>query len=113
MSSYYEKDGRPRQGVKLDPFTRGETLTDGKFQNPREYFLTILRYRLEQVKNEWIPVVEKLKRTDREYEQIFLSTSKSQHLSQSREFITKVRWLSKKLALDLSKTIDFCEKFCS
>ena len=112
MSLYY-KNGRPRLGVKVDPFTCGETLADGKFQNPREYFLTVLRYRLEQVKNEWIHVVEKLEKNKREYEQIFLSHSRRHNLSKFRDFVTKARWLSKKLSLDLSKTIDSCEEFCS
>jgi hypothetical protein len=110
VSSYY-KDSPPGQGIRQDPFTCGATIADGKFQNPREYFLTVLRYRLEQVKNEWVQVVQKLKESNREYRQIFLSRSR-QSFPKARGSVIRTKWLSKTLLVDLSKTIEFCERFC-
>ncbi|KIX03974.1 uncharacterized protein Z518_07527 [Rhinocladiella mackenziei CBS 650.93] len=111
VSSYY-KTGSVDQGITQDPLTRGLTLADGNFQNPREYFLTVMRYRLEQIQNEWTQVVDKLNTGIREQEQILLSGSRRPCLSKSRDFVTKVQLLSKKLLFDLSNTVDSCEEFC-
>jgi hypothetical protein len=110
VSSYC--DSSQSQDVKQDPFTRGETLADGKLQNPREFFLMVLKYRLEQVANEWRKVVEELRKRNREYRNIFLSCSRRQFPSEARERVTKGKWLSRRLSLDLKKTVDFCEQFC-
>jgi hypothetical protein len=65
-----QEDSLNAQGVHPDLFTHGKTIADGRFRNPRQYFLVVLRYRIEQVKNEWQQVVEVLKRSIREYEQV-------------------------------------------
>ena len=65
---YY--DGLAPQDMRVDPCTRGKTMADGKFQTPREYFLTVLRFRIQQIKSEWRQVVGKLKESIRGYEQV-------------------------------------------
>jgi hypothetical protein len=102
------------QGLRLDPFTRDYYAANDETptHNPREFFLTMLRFRIDQVKNEWTKVVERLKKSIREYERSFLSVSGEDSSSKSRNFVTQVKWLSKKLFLDLSETVSLCEEFC-
>ncbi|RYP73464.1 hypothetical protein DL771_003636 [Monosporascus sp. 5C6A] len=40
-------------GVRLDPFTAGETTSHAALREPREYFLQVLAVRLSKTKHEW------------------------------------------------------------
>src|SRR6201999_3345192 len=40
-------------GNRTDPIRRGRPIADDAFQNPREYFLAVLRIRVMHVRNEW------------------------------------------------------------
>ncbi|RYO94247.1 hypothetical protein DL766_002243 [Monosporascus sp. MC13-8B] len=40
-------------GVRLDPFTAGETTSDAALREPREYILQVLAVRLSKIKHEW------------------------------------------------------------
>jgi hypothetical protein len=57
-------------GLRMDPFTLGLLDADKPIHNPREYFLTVLRIRLNQVRREWQQVVEKLSQVVRAYEKV-------------------------------------------
>src|ERR1700761_8711774 len=81
-------------------------------QDPREYFLTVMRYRLKQISNEWTEVVNKLSTNIREHEQVVLSNSTRQYSSRSRKVVTKLQVLSKMLLLNISNTVDSCGEFC-
>ena len=66
----YHKDSLGDQCVLMDPLTYGVNRADDPIQDPKEYFLTVFRIRLAQVKREWQQVVEKVKQSIREYEQV-------------------------------------------
>lgn len=66
---YYEdcwngKEGNP---CPVDPLTAGETILDNAIQQPREYWLKVLKVRVLQVLQEWYKVVTKVKESIRHY----------------------------------------------
>jgi len=79
----YHEDSLSDEGMRVDPFTHGVTNADKPIQNPGEYFLMVLRIRIDQVKREWQQVVEKVYQSFREYEQVY-----------SFSFSTYLSWLS-------------------
>lgn len=66
VQSYYD-DSQGDEGMLADPFTFGVKDANDPIQNPREYFLEVLRIRLNQVKCEWEQVVAKVQESIREY----------------------------------------------
>ena len=58
------------QGLRVDPFRNGKTISDRDFHDPRIYFLAVLRVRLEQIRNEWQQVLQKLEASVRGYEKV-------------------------------------------
>jgi hypothetical protein len=66
----HHNDSLHEMGMQPDPFTYGVTKMDDSSSNPREYFLTAFRYRLNQVKREWQQVVDKLDQSIRRHEQV-------------------------------------------
>ncbi|RYP92940.1 hypothetical protein DL770_000990 [Monosporascus sp. CRB-9-2] len=50
--AYYEQQ-LSDHGVRLDPFTAGETTSYAALREPREYFLQVLAVRLSKIKHEW------------------------------------------------------------
>lgn len=111
VSSYYEP-GSVGPGISQDPFTRGQTPAEGTFNDPREYFLTVLRYRLEQILNEWMRVVQVLETSIHEHKNLLLSSSRRKYSSKSRDFVTKLQLLSQDLLSLISQTVNSYEEFC-
>ena len=66
----YHEDSQIEEGMRADPLTRGKADADKPVQNPKEYFLIVLRYRIAQVKREWQQVVAKVQKSIREYIQV-------------------------------------------
>jgi hypothetical protein len=69
VQSYHE-DSLAEYGVRADPFTYGVIRADSPIQNPKEYFLTVFRIRIAQVKREWQQLVAKVQQSIREYVQV-------------------------------------------
>jgi hypothetical protein len=70
--SQYHEDSLGEHGLRTDPLTLGTSDADTPIQNPREYFLMVLRIRLKQVWREWQRVVENLKQAFNAYEEVYL-----------------------------------------
>jgi hypothetical protein len=64
----YHDDSQADLGMSVDPFTRGQTDLNKPISNPREYFLMVVRFRINQAKCELQQVVEKMYQGFREYE---------------------------------------------
>jgi hypothetical protein len=69
----YHEDTEDDDGMHADPLTFGTYSADNPKWNPREYFLAILRVRLQQVKCEWQQVVAKVQQSIRENVSFLLS----------------------------------------
>lgn len=110
----YVQDSLAYLGMGADPFTQGhfEIDRDVATRKPREYFLTVLRFRIQQATNEWIKVVELLTNCGRQWEQTLLPTSGRYPLAEAQSRVLFAKWLSQKLLLDISNTITSCEEFC-
>jgi hypothetical protein len=110
----YHQDSLVDRGARMDPFSQGhcELDQDVATGKPREYFLTVMRFRVEQGTNEWRKVVKMFTRCSRQYEQALLSASGNRPSTASRTFVTKAKCLSKKLFLELSTTVKALEEFC-
>lgn len=122
--SAYHEDSLDEGGNRMDPLTYGTCEVDKPDWNPRKYFLVVFRVRLNQVNREWQQLVAKIKESVHEYTHDYsLSLSGERPSSKealeyddkvrkSRNWIVQVRMLSKKLSMELSKTVNACEKFC-
>jgi hypothetical protein len=64
----YHEDSLVADGMRVDPFTRGEA--DNPIQKPREYFLRVFQIRIDQVKREWQQVITKVQQSICEYIQV-------------------------------------------
>lgn len=76
----YHQDSVGDDGMLVDPCTHGRLALDRPIQEPREYFLEVLRCRLHQVTCEWQQVVQNIKESIREHEQVcpqFISCASS------------------------------------
>lgn len=111
----YHQDSLADQGASMDPFTQGhcELVRDVATLKPCEYFLTVLGFRLQQVTNEWIKLVNLLTKCSRQCEQTLLSTSGNCPSTASRKFVTKANYLSKKLHWEITTTVKALEEFCN
>ncbi|KEF55804.1 uncharacterized protein A1O9_08555 [Exophiala aquamarina CBS 119918] len=110
----YDQDSLAERGTRVDPFTQGHHEVDRNTttRNPREYFLTVLRFRLQQVTNEWTKVVEMFIKRCRQQELTLLSTSSKHPSIESQKSVIRAKCLSKKLLLAISDTITCIEEFC-
>lgn len=110
----YVQDSLVYLGMGADPFTQGhfEIDRDIATRKPREYFLTVLRFRIQQATNEWIKVVELLTNCGRKWEQTLHPTSGKYPLAEAKKRVLYAKWLSQKLFLDISNTITSCEELC-
>jgi len=76
----YYRDSQGEGGLLMDPCTFGFVPLDGHIKDPREWFLTVLEYRLDQIKGEWRQVVQKIDQSVRDYEKVVgVSTSLNEH----------------------------------
>jgi len=69
----YHEDTVKEGGMNADPLTFGVIDAEKTRRTPREYFLSVFRIRIAQVKREWEQVVEKVRQSIREYEQVSCS----------------------------------------
>lgn len=60
-------DGYHYNGFVEDPISKGQLDQNTPLENPREYFLVILKIRAEQVLKEWEHVVQTIKRNVKRY----------------------------------------------
>lgn len=65
----YDRERR-EQGMDADPLLYGLASADRPVQDPRDYFLILLKVRLGEVRNEWKGVVLKLQKDVRTFEQV-------------------------------------------
>jgi len=68
--SQYNEESLGEEGLRVDPLTLGRFDADNPMHNPREYFLTVFRIRLNQARREWQQVVENLSQRVRAYEKV-------------------------------------------
>lgn len=69
--SQYHEDSLGEDGIRADPLTLGNGDADRPIQDPREYFLEVLRIRFRQVRGEWQRVVENLKQAVNADEEVY------------------------------------------
>ncbi|KAN0112261.1 hypothetical protein V8E51_005212 [Hyaloscypha variabilis] len=122
----YHEDATKYGGLHTDPLTFGVMDAGKTISTPREYFLSVFRIRIAQVKREWEQVVSKVRQSIRVYEQTHRyslcedraqcsSMSPREHdeiVRRSRDWIILAKGLTTKLLLHLTKTVDACEEFC-
>ena len=118
----YDEDSRFADGtrVAIDPSTRGIPEFEPPILDPRQYFLTVLRYSLEHVTEEWKRNVDRVNDSIRDYHQ---SQDDLQSLSISRlsgrkvrglstiEWLTKLKEFSNTVFIQLSSEVDIIETF--
>lgn len=66
----YHEDSIKDGGMHADPLTFGVIDAEKTVSTPREYFLSVFRIRIAQVKREWEQVVGKVQQSVREYVQV-------------------------------------------
>lgn len=69
VQNYYD-DSLEEDGLRVDPFTRGERAADRPIQDPRLYFLTVLDIRVHQISQEWESIVHDVQCSVREYTKV-------------------------------------------
>jgi hypothetical protein len=66
----YDEDAIKDGGMHADPLTFGVIDAEKAIPTPREYFLSVFRIRIAQIKREWEQVVAKVQESIREYVQV-------------------------------------------
>lgn len=101
--------------MRADPFTQGrfEVDRDIATRKPREYFLTILRIRLQQVTCEEEKVVGMLTKCNRQWEQTLVPSSGKYSLKEAKKCIMAANHHSKKVSKNISSIITSCEDLCN
>ena len=64
----YDNDAKEEEGLAVDPFTYGNQEAGKNFNDPRRYFLEVLRIRSSQVTREWENVVSMLESSVRHFD---------------------------------------------
>ncbi|KAK5044775.1 hypothetical protein LTR84_010431 [Exophiala bonariae] len=111
----YVEDSLRAQGMRADPFTRGRSEVDRDIatRKPREYFLTILRIRLQQVTYEQEKVVAMLTKCSRRWEQTLVPVATRYSREEAKNSIRTANHHSKKVSKNLSSIITSCEDLCN
>ncbi|KAI0535608.1 hypothetical protein GGR58DRAFT_434586 [Xylaria digitata] len=122
VTNYYEKSNMPGH-YSMDPLSGGMLEADRPLWSPRVYFLRILEFRIESVKEEWVNAVSMIQKKTKSYLQdyqvsrdVYLSpdvVGRGERLRRFHDWTGSTVRLVMDLIHVLSKTLHACDKFQS